>query len=327
MISSIINEFNTAREDSKLTSTMMKDPDTAQVAYQMVKDKLEEEIIPALKAKMEAEPLAGNKLLIQQDIELVEWAITNFGDTENITSNRRSGKGIIAYHIEKSSFLSEEERDALSDNDIDEVASVIAATDLHAQSGNEKSQAELASPDVKTLLRSVHKYDKGQPVYNRLGVQELNDHHQTTSSLARILNDTTSQEAMYTKLREAAVEDRAIADVITKLGSPDTQSTISKTLWINFWSTFNMASIKLVQMNIKKEGDNYDVTIGAANTYSNKIGNLWKNAFRTQPFSPFIRPNLDESTVDTYGANYLDLPALMAEFDDNNKLKKGSEFD
>lgn len=327
LISSIINEFNTAREDSKLTSTMMKDPDTAQVAYQMVKDKLEEEIIPALKAKMEAEPLAGNKLLIQQDIELVEWAITNFGDTENITSNRRSGKGIIAYHIEKSSFLSEEERDALSDNDIDEVASVIAATDLHAQSGNEKSQAELASPDVKTLLRSVHKYDKGQPVYNRLGVQELNDHHQTTSSLARILNDTTSQEAMYTKLREAAVEDRAIADVITKLGSPDTQSTISKTLWINFWSTFNMASIKLVQMTIKKEGDNYDVTIGAANTYSNKIGNLWKNAFRTQPFSPFIRPNLDESTVDTYGANYLDLPALMAEFDDNNKLKKGSEFD
>lgn len=327
LISANINKLNIYNGDTKLTTVMMKDPETSAAAYQMAKIDLETEIIPALKAKMEAEPLAGNKLLIQQDIELVEWAIANFGDTDNITSNRRSGKGLIAYHIEKSSFLSEEERDALSDKDIDEVASVIAATDLHAQSGNEKSQAELASPDVKTLLRSIHKYDKGKPVYNRLGVQELNDHHQTTSALARILNDTTSQEAMYVKLREAAIEDKAIADVITKLGSPDTQSTISKTLWINFWSTFNMASIKLVQMNIKKEGDNYDVTIGAANTYSNKIGNLWKNAFKTQPFSSFIRPNLDENTRDTYGSNYLDLPALMAEFDDNNKLKKGSEFD
>ena len=328
LISKHINRINSINGDSKYTTAMMKDADSSAVAYTLAKIDLETEVLDGLKAKMEAEPLAGNKLLIQQDIELVEWAIANFGDIDNITSNRRSGKGLIAYHIEKSSFLSEEERDALSDKDIDEVASVIAATDLHAQSGNEKSQAELASPDVKTLLRSIHKYDKaGQPVNNRLGVQELNDHHQTTSSLARILNDTTSQEAMYNKLREAAIEDRAIADVRDKLGSPDTQSTISKTLWINFWSTFNMASIKLVQMTIKKEGDNYDVTIGAANTYSNKIGNLWKNAFRTQPFSPFIRPNLDESTVDTYGANYLDLPALMAEFDDNNKLKKGSEFD
>ncbi len=327
LISGIINEMNTAREDSKLTSTMMKDKDTAQVAYQMVKDKLEEEILPALRAKMEAAELEANKLLIQQDIELVEWAIANFGDTDNITSNRRKGKGLIAYHIEKSSFLSEEERDALSDKDIDEIASVITATDLHSQSGNEKSQEDLATPDIKALLRSIHKYDKNQPVYNRLGVQELNDHHQTTNKLARILNDTTSQQAMYDKLSEAAFDDRAIADVLIKLGSPQTQSTISKTLWINFWSTFNMASIKLVQMNIRKEGDNYDVTIGSANTYSNKVGNIWKNAFKTQPFSEFIKPNLDEATVETYGANYLDLPAVMSAFSENNKLKKGSEFD
>lgn len=333
IISTIINDMINKYQNRSFTTQLMKDPEDAAGIYTVVKEKLQQKRTE-FNTLIEKETNDFQKEQLKENAKLIDWALDNFGDLNNL-SNNSDGKGLIYYHTLKSRFISDEERDMLFD-DIDEVGQLIKASDLYSQSGNEKSIKNLASADIHQLLKSIHKYDdKGQPALNRLGFQELTEQYNVWNKIARTLSGTMTRQAMYDTLNKAAfkngrIKDPVIYELLNKLGAPQTKTRAETELWINFWKTFNLAEIPLVQMTLKTEEDNsYRMTIGSAHRQVYKVGNIWKNSFRTVN-TKYIKRDPDKNFN-----NYLDLVKIVDDFADlstgfgpeSRRLKKDKEFD
>lgn len=297
---------------------------------------------------------------LRQLIELLDWATgPNFGDIETL-SNNKDNKGLIAFHAEHSKYLSEEDKESLfDDEELDEAKQNEEARGQgFDRSGNEVSQYDLASPEIKYLLRSILKYDeKGMPVKNIIGIQELADTHVVWNKIARTLNGVMNMEQMWRELDKAAHErdaagnivktiDPTISNLLRKLGDVNLQSDANASLWIKFEGTFNMVSIPLMQMTVEEKlgevigfdrdkpvraASTYKMTIGQANSSSRRTFNLWKNAFQTLPTKYLIR-DLVESTPDgklnpKFNMNYLDVDAVLKDFsDEKGNLKDAPNF-
>ena len=334
LISEFVNKLITASKEQdgrgvySYTSQLMQDAEDAKSAYNYAKRALEKRILPALLAKAEAEENGFKKEQLLQNAKLVQYAIDNFGDLEDL-SNNKDDKGVIAYHKKKSKYLSIEDKDYMFD-DIDETKATIKAMEAFDRAGNETSQNELAPASVNALMRSIHKFDElGKPAMNRLGVQELTDYHLVWNKLARILGQPISKQKMYEKMQEAAITDPHIREVINKLGPPKTKTTAETSLWIDFWQTFNMAEIKLIQMNIRSaedKPDTYHVTIGSSHTHSDKAGNVWRNSFRALEGN-FLKKERDANNPN-FGSNALDLSAIIGKYSDPKTGRfTGSKFE
>lgn len=312
----------TGRGIHSYTSQLMQDSAEVVKAYKYVKRQFEGNIMNKLTAERDAAETEYDKLQVENKIKLVEWAIKNFGDL----ANNRNGRGLIAYHLAKSEYLSLEDKD-LAFGDIDETNIYVKAMEAYDRSGNESSQEELATADVNYLMRSIHKYeDDGKPSLNKLGVQELTEYYIVWNKIARIFGGPISRQEMYNKMQEAAAKDPVIREVIEKLGPPQTLTTAETELWINFWQTFNMTQIKLIQMSVKKdEANKYYVTIGTTHTHSDKAGQTWRTAFRMVE-TPFLIKDRNEG--DHYGSNYLHMTKVLDKYYDSvtNKFR-GSKFD
>jgi len=329
-ISSKLNDMVQATNDTGHTTQYMKKAENRKIMYAAVLQDFKDR-----KAEYEQEianmPEGFAKTDKIENLTLINWAIENFGDIENLAKNN-DGKGLIYHHILKSRFLSDEERDILLD-DIDEVGQLLKASDLHAQAGNEKSIKDLAPPDVQQLIKSIHKFkENGDPELNVLGFQELVSDYDMWNKIARTLSGEMNRPSMYKKLMETAVvkgviTDYSINELTKKLGHPKTTTLAETNQWLDFWKTFNLAEIPLVQMSIKAQEDNR-VTIGSAHRQVYKVGNLWKHGFNVAN-TEFIKP--DPSRYDN---RFLDLTAVIDKFastrsSGNNTfaLKEGAQFD
>lgn len=343
IISDIVNSLNSAKETASYTVQLMRNKEHRKTVYALVKKKFENELLPSFEQK-----LAGAKTDFERDqansnIQLLKYAIKEYGDIENL-SNNRDGKGLIAYHQLKSKYLSEEDKESFLD-DINETQQLLdAKSNQFDRGGNESSQFDLAAPEIHYLLRSIHKFDKGVPVMNRLGIQELTDYHDVWNKITRIVGGTLSRPEMEKKLLEAAyvngqrstkdkpgiILDPVIEEVYRKIGPVNTKSVGETELWLKFWNVFNLAEIKLVQMNIEKEKNksDYKVTIGSSNSHSQKVASLWKNSFRTVN-SEFIKRNRNLNDMVNYDKNYLDLNEIVNKFSDpkTGNLKANSQFE
>lgn len=334
IISSEINRMNnrgskrsadgTVIPTAAFTTTLLKYEKGRQQVYKAIKETFEK-TIPILQEKLAKAVTEEEKNLINQDITSLEWAIKNFGDTDNISKNRSRNditKGLIAYHIKKSKFISAEDKEDFFDNtDLDEdLQTEIAADDSFGKAGNEKSQMDLSSEDVHYLLRSIHKYDeKGNPEYNRLGIQDLTDYHVVWNRLSRLLKGSINKLHMEQKLIEASKSDPMIAEVLSKLGpiSADMPASMFR-MWSNFWQVFNLSEIRLAQMTITENEEDgirdYKVTIGSAHTQSKKTGNQWNNYFNS--YNPVAGKTnyikLEKSDVSR--RRYLDVPLVLRNF-------------
>lgn len=333
-VDSIISDFVNGMIDEAGNTQVINDSDDLKLVYRIVKMKLKDEVIPRLTKERDAaeNEFTANKL--DQNIKLIEWAIAEFGDTTDLNKNR-DGKGFIAYHRMKSKFVPNEDTEDFF-ADIDEVAQLLNSKDnAFDKGGNELALLDRASVEVVKLLRSVHKYnEKGEPVLNRLGIHELSDFHDVANKISRITVGATTMDKMYAKLQIA--NDSLINELLKKLGSPNPEESKaaganladSMDLWLKFWKSFNLAEIRLIQMNIEKETGKatYTVKIGHANTQSRKAGTKWENDFRMNT-SQFIKRNLDNSDPDFHNRTYLDVLEVLKEFGEGNKLKTGFEFD
>lgn len=354
LFSKIITETIIANGSSRYTSLSMSGQGLALV-YQLVKirlgggisktdDAYKDSVLYSLEEQKRKAVTDLDKTLIQQHIELVEWAIENFGDVNNIEESIKSGKGLISLHNEISEVLDEDDKIDFTNEDINEQKTTQQGADLFSRDGNEKSALDMSNPNVKRLLKSVLKFSENKPVINVLGVQELVEPHIMTNKISKLLINVMDQSAMYdilvkaarkevvdpiTKVKTVVITDPSIDDLLIKLGNPNDLNTHVKSLWISFWSTFNLAHIKLVNVNIKSDdADGYDMTIGSAGTQSQQIGNLWKNKFRTSPDSKYITRNTDVNEPNNRDFK-LDLVQILNDFkgkEDRLKLDLAYDF-
>lgn len=330
LISQIVDSQNKTNNTSAYTSQLMGNAKNRKFVYELVKRQLKDKVIPALREEQEKETNPILKNQIGERIKLVEWAIEQYGDTQDISKNK-DGKGLIAYHAAKSKYLSTEDKIALLEEEAEdenpEEEGMASKENKFGSSGNEVSQYDLATPEVKYLLRSILKFDeKSQPVKNTLGVQELNEASVMWNKIVRTIGGVMSMTEMYKKLDKAAATDPALRQLLNKLGPVKANGSAAETdLWINFWKTFNMVNIPLVQMTMEEftEGGvtSYTMKIGAANTASRQALNLWRNSF--------LSLNTDYIKTDSQNRNYLDVKKVLADFTDleTGKLKADKEFE
>jgi hypothetical protein len=327
IISNIVDYTNNKSGTKRFTVGFFKKEDNMKAAYKYVKQQLETTIKKTLEEKL-AKAEGAQKTYLQNQIDLVNYAIRNFGNTDNIKENR-DGKGVIAYHQMKSKFISYEDRKNFFADINEEAVSTKGREGYGDRSGNELSQQELGDPDVHALLRSIYNFKGNEKVLNDFGVQELVPYDLMWNKLAKLLTGTVTPEKMQQTLLEAAKTDGTIAHLVEKLGNKDgAQFDEEFSLWTKFWQTFNGSLIPLVQMNVEetKIGDTdvtrYIVKIGRASSPYRQVGNRWSNVFEY----------LTSDEVDTFdkdpltNQSYIDLKKLFKKFPTGVSIDQRMEF-
>ena len=136
LISAIATNMGKVRGDKVYTTQLMKDPKTKKAAYKKVlqtfiekKIKMQQEFTNL--GDTEQDKYKRNQL--DERIKLLEWAIDNFGDIEDLTKNKDQ-KGLIAYHAMKSKYLSDEDKESVFDEDDTDIDETQQNLDARGQS-------------------------------------------------------------------------------------------------------------------------------------------------------------------------------------------------
>lgn len=310
-----------AKQTYKYTSTLIKTTKGKQRAYEYVKRRLSE-IHNDFYDKYEKEGNEALKAQYVKKIDTLRWAIDNFGNIDNLSENK-DGKDVIGYHVAKSKFLSEEDKEDFFEEKSD-------GLQRFDRSGNELSLKDLASEEVLYLLRSLHaKRKDGTTPVNEFGIAELAPMEQVWNRTARSLQNIRTPQEMYKRLALEANSYPAFQQLLNKLGPVTTMGTNEFNLWTNFWQTFNKTHIPLVQMTVETitrddsgtllpiDKYTYTVRTGAASAEYKKVGQRWNTHFRTTR-SEYIK-NDD-------GGNYLDINAVLRDFPERELRGKEFEF-
>ena len=315
------------RQTYRYTSTLVGTKEGRKVCYKYIQRRFAE-IHNELERQQAATDNQAVKDVLDNKIKTLAWAVKNFGDADNFAKNQE-GKGLIGYHVIKSKFFPTEAKQEMID-EMNEEDQYQKGREGYDKSGNEMALKDLASKEILYLLRSLHKKTKDdKPVENTFGVPELVPFDQVWNRLARLLQNTLKAEEMYDKINADSKTYPAFKQLLLKLGPITANGKNEFDLWTNFWQTFNKTHVPLVQMTVEAttkdaEGNvianpTYGITIGNATGGYLKIGQRWDSYFKTTRTSPYIKPDKD-------GYNYLDIPALLKEFPDENRLH-GRELD
>ena len=333
LISEAINAINRNRGNATATTQLLTERDKLSQLYENIKTSFEKRRA-GFAAQAEKEEDAFVKRKLQDNIRLLNYAITNFGDPNKVLSEQEN-KGLVYYHQQKTKFLGVSQRiydisdEATSDEDI-----INKGMRRNDRSGNELSLKELANDETLYLVRSLHKIEDGKPVRNRLDIPELVDFDTTWNKLVRTLEGSFTPEEMYNRIAAAQVIFPEFTQLLGKLADPSKSDLVAAEFDMNtkFWQDFNKPRVPLVQMILDKsmeEDSNgqtivrYDMRIGQASADYFKVLSGWKNRFRTD--SP---QNNKYISQDAQRHNYLDTEAIMRDFSDSRgELKDGTAYD
>jgi len=229
------------------------------------------------------------------NVETLEVAITNFSPSylrdpekgvtiDDILAAEKDGRGIIAYHMQKSKYLSFEDKFEVVEDAEDK--SKIGKGEYNKNSGNEVSARELASNDVLYTLRSLFKYDGLTPVMNELGFNQLEDFDVSWNRLQRLLEGITDADQMYEAMSLRAKKDPMMAHLLSKIGKPNsfesgTSPVMSQiNLWTGLYNVFSMKRISLTQLTVNMLGTGeLVINSGRAQAETDQIKRSWDNRF------------------------------------------------
>jgi len=193
----------------------------------------------------------------QSKIDLIDYAIANWGDIENLTTN----EGVVAYHRNNSKYLSDRKL-TLDTETIQELTNEINENITWQQtvegSSNKLTSKETASNEILFLIKSLHKYDnKGNSILDPLGFHANGDFNETWSRLQKILQSLSSPQKMYAVIENEIETDPKFTGVLTelknKLGNPHKHNYESEAhLWTKFWQTFNKSVVPLEALTYER---------------------------------------------------------------------------
>lgn len=316
-----------SRQTYRYSSTLIKTKEGRKLCYKYIQRRFAE-IHNEFEAQLAKEENPAVKDILEKKIKTLEWAVRNFGDTDDFSKNRK-GKGLIGYHVVKSKFFPIEDKEEMID-EMDEDDTYQKGREGYDKSGNEVALKDLASKEILYLLRSLHQKTKdGKPVLNNLGIPELVPFDQVWNRLARLLQNTLSIQEIYEKIDSDSKNYPAFKQLLRKLGPVDATGTNEFNLWTNFWQSFNKTRVPLIQMTVEATtvdenglpltNPTYYVTIGDASGGHHKIGQRWNSYFKTTRTSKYIRP-------DEKGYNYLDIQSVLRDFPEESLPGRELEF-
>jgi hypothetical protein len=303
----------------KYTSAVTKDPNALLAAYNHAAYRIAR-IISNKQALYAATENIVEKEKLKKQLDLLEWSLKNFGNLENIkhVTNRpgENSRGLISMHIERSAtFFNQDVKVSLDFENVTEEQ--LLQGKLFEKTGNDLSMVEIAKPEVIFFLKQLYSYNKeGLVERDDFGLPKQADFGQTWNKLARLLVNTPNIDQMYLKLQAASVKDPQIKQLLSKLGRTNTDSNLTQSLISNFFNTFGMANVPLIQTTIRKvtkqnpDGTTSTQTIastGRAFNSNNKIAKDWERQFKEPSHkSKYIKR--DEK------GSYLDVDAFLNDY-------------
>lgn len=316
-----LSQLNAPQQTYKFTTKLFETPAGLQSTYDYVKYRLS-----AIYADLQQEEASSEN---QNKLDMLKWAIRNFGNTEDIFKNK-AGVGMVGYHMANSDYVpSDIKEDQQDDTDLE--GREVEGKNYYDRGGNETSIFDLANKEIINMLKGLPRYNnKGEQVFNKLGLPELNPFKETFAHIAKTTQNLSTPEKMYEALSKEVENYPTIQDLLNKLGpvSYTGQSPEEVNNWTRFWQTFNKYRIVMVQTTlnevVEKDRDGkvtkreFEITVGNAISDYRKVGRKWENSFVQEQTNPLIRNNK--------GKNYLDTEALLKKYPEKASIN-GNEYD
>lgn len=310
------------KQTYKYTTRLFETPQGLSATYEYVKFRLAE-IHDDLKSKE-----SPSQDVINQ-IDLLKWAIRNFGNAEDLFRNSEQG-GVIGYHLVNSNYIPSSIKEDLQDEE-DLAGRETEGKNYYDRGGNERSIFDLANKEIINIIRGLPKYDSSDKiVYNKLGLPELNPFKESFAHIAKTVQNLSTPQKMYEALTKEVENYPTLKHLLEKLGpvSYEGQSVEEVNNWTRFWQTFNKYRIPLIQTTVNKivaqgkigqpEKITYEIQIGNAVSDFGRVGQRWENQFAQTTTNPFIKNN-------TQG-NYLDLEEVLKKYPQKSSIN-GKEFE
>lgn len=332
LFSEFTDDLDTLFPTEKHTSRVVSTVNNRVVAYNYVYNKFKEKYNELAEKITKLDPASKEYEKLYNSIQVLEKAILNFSPSvatqdkiteEDITSAIDDPRGLIAYHMQKSKYLSfedkyeiqEEENERQKDKD-----------GYSHRSGNELSAKDLASKEVLYLIRSLFEYKNGKVVLNDLGFPKLQSFDVTWNKLQKALDGTTKATRMYAIMLEKAKSDLSFAQLVQKLGPPTIiNGTKPRMAQLNLWTqinqTFSFKRVPLIQVTVDLVGEGgVNVKVGAAQAEVNQIKRAWDAAF-TDPANPnkyVVKLEASDKALgkNKTGGSYLNLNKVIQDFKD-----------
>jgi len=300
----------------KYSSLIVSDPDVLTTGYFYAQGKFQR-LKASLSAKVKKETDPVQKASDLKDLKMIEFALDQFGNIDDIYSNQSAdgtvAYGLIGYHMQRSKLFQDSR--PTQEEIADEQKGPVAKRAFD-RAGNESSLKEMASAEILYLLKTlpqVEKNDEGEwvPVTNRFDVNELAPFQTTWNRMVRATENIQDFDQMYDKLQEEAVKFPVLEELLKRMGDPHSSKVNTEhTLWTQLFKTFSKSRVPLIQMTVEQQGRGVNVKwearVGEAFNADYAIGRQWQSMFTGAEPSEFIKNTIE--------GNYMDLAAIIKKF-------------
>jgi hypothetical protein len=298
LFSQIVDELNAEEAEAsgkKYTTILINDINKRVALYNRVLENLVEKYNEYGEQISSLSEDSDEYAELYSKLRTLEAGIMNFshnsaGDPEkgvvidDILLAESQNAGLIAYHMQKSKYMSFEDKfNVVNDPEDKNVNDRDGYSHL---GGNELSAKDLAANDVLYTIRGIFEYDKkGKPVMNELGFPKLQDFDVSWNRISKLLEGSKKADQMFDLL--SASKNPDLKQFLTKIGNPEVVegqdlNLSQHNLWTHIVQAFSLKRIPLIQVSVHVKGSNNElsgINVGNAIAETDSIKRAWDNNF------------------------------------------------
>jgi hypothetical protein len=306
-LNSIISDIVDSRGTAKATSALFNNNAYKKAVLEDAKETILNRL-KAVKSEYENTPESFLKEQLEKNMQLLQYAYMNFGNTETFTG------GLIDYYNKRYGLFDMTmqskalDRESNIGNQTDAVSTEEGASDregLMAGAGIEFGTIERMDDAVMFLLSGLFEKDGDKFAYNSLGFKKVVPFRKAYSAIA------TSTENAYTRLKMLENMDLAskmlldngkpdsryliVQQLLQKLGPLNTPDISNQSLWNSFFHSFRFDKLEGNQVTISYVNNSaVEVRVGESDGADKLTGRNLEDAFKVNKTrSQFLVKNSD----------------------------------
>lgn len=178
---------------------------------------------------------------VDDNIRILTFAVTNFGNIENLNANE-PGRGLIGFHRLKSEYISFEDK---FDEEIQKQKE--SEGKQWDKAGNEQSMNDLMPAELKYILNSL---SSGKQ--NRLGYDIPVSYKTVVNRFTKTIANNTGDMDIYNRILKASDKYPPFKELLVKLGNPTSDKLGTQKIWNAINSVGKVSEVILKQLTINK---------------------------------------------------------------------------